>query len=139
MINDETDSKSCLPDTHLDQLNKLDLKLRGRETHVPIFQANLRPSISKLQNWCRKVDLGNIAMFVKLCEVLDESKSCLDHCLNEEVIRHLESSEKEFQRHFPELTAEEEALVRNSFSTSVDVSSICGMTLQHVTSSRRDQ
>ncbi|XP_068212637.1 zinc finger BED domain-containing protein 5-like [Palaemon carinicauda] len=50
-----------------DQLNKLNLKLQGRETHVLLFQDSLWAFVSKLQNWCRKTNLGNIAMFEKLC------------------------------------------------------------------------
>ncbi|KAG7159113.1 Zinc finger BED domain-containing protein 5-like 16 [Homarus americanus] len=36
----------------------------------------------------------------------------------------LQSLEKKFQRYFPELTGEEEALVRHPFSATLDVSSI---------------
>lgn len=107
-----------------DQLNKLNLKLQGRETHVLLFQDNLRAFISKLQNWRRKVNLGNIAMFEKLCGVMDESEGELDQFLKDEITGHLESLEEEFQQYFPELTEEEEALVRNPFSATLDISSI---------------
>ena len=45
-----------------DQLNKLNMKLQGRETHVLLFQDSLRAFVSKLQNWRRKTNLGNIAV-----------------------------------------------------------------------------
>uniref|UniRef100_UPI00358E95EF SCAN domain-containing protein 3-like n=1 Tax=Myxine glutinosa TaxID=7769 RepID=UPI00358E95EF len=107
-----------------DQPNKLNLKFQGRETHVLLFQDNLRAFISKLQNWRRKVNLGNIAMFEKLCGVMDESEGELDQFLKDEITGHLESREKEFQRYFPDITGEEVALVRNPFSATLDVSSL---------------
>ncbi|XP_068203671.1 protein FAM200A-like [Palaemon carinicauda] len=51
-----------------DQLSKLNLKLQGRETHVLLFQDSLRAFVSKLQNWRRKTNLGNIAMFENFVE-----------------------------------------------------------------------
>ncbi|KAG7167071.1 Zinc finger BED domain-containing protein 5-like 6, partial [Homarus americanus] len=70
------------------------------------------------------LNFGNIDMFEKLCGVMYESEGELDQFLKEEIAGHLESLEKEFQRYFPELTGEEEALVRNPFSATLDVSSI---------------
>uniref|UniRef100_UPI00358FBA27 zinc finger BED domain-containing protein 5-like n=1 Tax=Myxine glutinosa TaxID=7769 RepID=UPI00358FBA27 len=124
-FNDETWNKrvAYLADI-FDQLNKLNLKFQGRETHVLIFQDDLRAFISKLQNWRRKVNLGNIAMFEKLCGVRDESEGELHQFLKDEITGHLESLEKEFQRYFPELTGEEVALVRNPFSATLDVFSL---------------
>ncbi|XP_042224418.1 protein ZBED8-like, partial [Homarus americanus] len=80
-----------------DQLNKLNLKLQGRETHVLLFQDNLRAFISKQQNWRQIVNFGNIAMFEKLCGVMDESEGELDQFLKDEIAGHLKSLEKEFQ------------------------------------------
>ena len=54
-----------------DQLNKINLKIQGRETHVFFFQYSLRAFLSKLPIWCRKTNLGNMAMFEKLCGVTD--------------------------------------------------------------------
>ena len=45
------------------RLNKLNLKLQGTELNLITFKDTLRGFIAKLQNWRRKVDLGNIAMF----------------------------------------------------------------------------
>ncbi|XP_064100780.1 protein FAM200A-like [Macrobrachium nipponense] len=72
------------------------------------------------RNWCRKTNLENIAMFEKLCGVMDESQVQLDQFLKDEITEHLQSLEKEFEQYFPELSEEQEALVRNPF----DVSSI---------------
>ena len=107
-----------------DQLNKLNMKLQGRETHVLLFQDSLLAFVSKLQNWRRKTNLGNIAMFEKLCGVMDESPNQLDQFLKDEIIEHLQSLEKEVERYFPELSQEQEALVRNPFCMELDVSSI---------------
>ncbi|XP_068234222.1 zinc finger BED domain-containing protein 5-like [Palaemon carinicauda] len=107
-----------------DQLNKLNLKLQGRETHVLLFQDSLRAFVSKLQNWRWKTNLGNIAMFEKLCGVMDESHIQLDQFLKDEITEHLQSLEKEVKRYFPELSQEQEVLVRNPFCTELDVSSI---------------
>ncbi|XP_068246552.1 zinc finger BED domain-containing protein 5-like [Palaemon carinicauda] len=86
-----------------DQLNKLNLKLQGRETHV-LFQDSLRAFVSKLQNLHRKTNLGNIAMFEKLCGVMDGSHIQLDQFLKDEITEHLQSLEKEVKRYFPELS-----------------------------------
>ena len=61
-----------------DQLNKLNFKIYGRKTRVLFFQDSLRVFVSKLQNWRRKTNLGNIAMCEKLCGVTDESQIQLD-------------------------------------------------------------
>lgn len=124
-FNDETWKKrvAYLADI-LEQLNKLNLKLQGKETHIILFQDNLQAFVSKLHNWRRKVNLGNVAMFENLCSVVQEFEGELDVNLKEEITGHLESLEKEFQRYFPELTEEEAALVRNPFSASVNVASI---------------
>lgn len=67
------------------------------ETSVLRFQDYLRAFISKLLNWCRNFNPGNIAMFKKLCEVLDESEGEVDQFLKDEVTGHLEYLEMEFQ------------------------------------------
>ena len=54
-----------------DQLNKINVKIQGRETHVLYFQDSHRAFLSRLQNWRRKTNFGNIAMFEKLCGVTD--------------------------------------------------------------------
>ena len=54
------------------QLNKLNMKIQGRETHVLFFQESLRAFVSKLQKWRRKNNLGNIVKFEQLYGVMDE-------------------------------------------------------------------
>lgn len=108
----------------LEQQNKLNLKLQGKETNIIEFHDNFRAFLSKLQNWRRKINLGNIAMFEKLCSVIDESEGEINENLTEEIAEHLESLTNELERYFPELKEEETRLIRNPFSASLDVTSI---------------
>ena len=71
-----------------DQLNKLNLKLQGKDTSVIHFVDSLRTFIAKVQNWARKVKSGNFAMFEKFCEVTEGEKE-IDSCLQNEIINHL--------------------------------------------------
>ena len=45
-----------------EHLNKLNLKLQETELNLITFKDTLHGFIAKLQNWSRKVDLGNNAM-----------------------------------------------------------------------------
>lgn len=63
-------------------------------------------------------------MLEKLCSAVEESEGEVDEHLKEEITEHFQPLEKEFQWYFPHLTEEEAALVRNSFSASVNVASI---------------
>ena len=89
-----------LPDI-FDQLNKINLTIQGRETHVFFFQYSLWAFLSKLQIWQRKTNLGNIAMFEKLCGVTDSSQIQLDQFLKDQITEHLQSLENKF---FPGLS-----------------------------------
>lgn len=44
--------------------------------------------------------------------------------MKSEIISHLDSLDEQFERYFPELTQEDAALVRNPFSSSLDVASL---------------
>ena len=87
------------------------------------FQDSLRAFVSKLQNWLRKTNLGNITTFEKCYGMMDESQIHLDQFLNDEITEHLQSLEK-VECYFPELSQEQDALVRNPFCTELDISSI---------------
>ena len=63
-------------------------------------------------------------MFEKHCGVTDESQIQLDQFFKDDITEHLQSLEKEVERYFPERSQEQEALVRNSLCTELDVSSI---------------
>ena len=49
-----------------EQLNKLNLRMQGKNTNIIIFVDALRAFKSKLANWKRKVDMHNYTMFKKL-------------------------------------------------------------------------
>ena len=54
----------------------------------------------------------------------DEFQIQLDHFFKGEIIEHLQSLENEIERYFPELSHQQEALVKNLFCPELDVSSI---------------
>lgn len=54
----------------------------------------------------------------------DKGASELTSTLQAEIIAHLDSLEQQFEKYFPELKQEVAALVRNPFSSSLDVASL---------------
>ncbi len=109
-----------------EQLNRLNLKLQGKERNVFHLMDCLHGFLAKLQNWQRKVSAGNVDMFENLSAVLDENKedSLLDPLLKTEITQHLRSLEGELNMYFPEFEEEEEKLVRNPFSGILDITTI---------------
>lgn len=107
-----------------EHLNSLNLKLQGKQTNLIHFQDNLQAFVAKLKNWRRKVSSGNVAMFDRLSSTTDKGANELDSVLKSEIISHLDSLDEQFERYFPELTQEDAALVRNPFSSSLDVASL---------------
>ena len=87
---------------------------------------SLRGFLAKLQNWQRKVDAGNVAMFENLSVVLDENEeaSLLDPLLQTKITQHLRSLECEFDLYLPEFEEEEGKLVRNPFSGTLNIATI---------------
>ena len=102
------------------------MKLKGKEKNVFHLMDSLRGFLAKLQNWQRKGDAGNVAMFENLSIVLDENKedSLPDPLLQTEIPQHLRSFEYEFNMYFPEFEEEEGKLVRNPFSDTLDIATI---------------
>ena len=86
------------------QLNKLNLKLQGKNLHIIHFRDNLQTFVSKHENWGRKTNLGNYAVFEHLCTAIEASETGIGENLNEEIYDHLQSRESEIQRYFPELS-----------------------------------
>lgn len=77
--------------------------------------------MSKLENWKRRVNAENVAMFEKLSSILDvcgEDK-VLPQFAKNEILQHLRVLENEFKRYFPELSDDVLDLVRNPFKLSV--------------------
>ena len=54
-----------------EQLNKLNLLMQGRNTNIVKFVDALKAFMSKLENWKRKVNTKNVAMFEKLSSTID--------------------------------------------------------------------
>jgi hypothetical protein len=106
------------------QLNKLNLKLQGKDMHIIHFRDNLQTFVSKLGNWRRKANLGNFAMFEHLCTTAEASEAGIVENLKEEIGDHLQFLETEMQRYFPELSEDEAAVVRNPFHALLDVADV---------------
>ncbi len=108
-----------------EQLNRLNLKLQGKEINVYHLKDCPRGFLAKFQNWQRKVGAGNVAMFENLSAVLDENEDrLLDPLLKTEITQHLRSSESKLNMYFPEFEEEEGKLVRNPFSGILDIITI---------------
>ena len=103
-------------------LNKLNLKLQGPELNFITFKDSLC-FIAKLQNWRRKVNLGNIAMFENLSDLHNSGIGPTEQ-LKSEISEHLHALEKELNCYFPDVAEEESKLVRNPFSLYLDISEI---------------
>ncbi|XP_042223024.1 zinc finger BED domain-containing protein 5-like [Homarus americanus] len=108
-----------------EQLNRLNLKLQGKERKVFHLIDCLHAFLVKLQNWQRKVDAGNVAMFENLSTVPVEIEDhLLDPSLKTEITQHLKSLKSELKRYFPEFEEEEGKLVRNPFSGTLDIAAL---------------
>ena len=81
----------------------VNMKLQGKKTNILKSRDCLQAFTCKLQNWPRKVNLGNVAMIEKLCSVVDESESGLNQLPKDEIFQQLEALAQEMQRYFPEL------------------------------------
>ena len=75
-------------------LNKLNLKLQGPKLNFITFKDSLCGFIAQLQNWRRKVNLGNIAMFENLSDLHDSGIGPTEQ-LKSEISEHLHALEKE--------------------------------------------
>ncbi|XP_042206986.1 zinc finger BED domain-containing protein 5-like [Homarus americanus] len=108
-----------------EQLNRLNLKLQGKDRNVFHLTDCLRTFLAKLQNWQMKVSAGNVAMFENLSTVLDEIEDhLLDPSLKTEITQHLKSLESELKKYFSEFEEEDGKLVRNHFSGTLDIATI---------------
>ena len=100
------------------QLNKLNLKLQGKNLHILHFRDNLQTFVSKLENWQPKTNLGNYAVFEYLCTAIEASETGIVENLKGEIDDNLQSLESEIKRYFSELSEKEAAVVRNPFHAS---------------------
>ena len=77
-----------------DQLNRLNLKMQGKNTNIIQFKDTLKAFMSKLDNWKRKVCTNNVAMFEELSSILkvDDKEHMLPSLEKELILQHLEST-----------------------------------------------
>ncbi|XP_066958832.1 zinc finger BED domain-containing protein 5-like [Macrobrachium rosenbergii] len=101
-----------------DQL-KLNLKLQGKDQTVIHFVDSLRAFIAKIQNWVRKINAGNFAMFQNICEVVEGEKE-LDPCFQNEIINHLQNLGQEFTGYFPDLESIDLSFIADPFNIEPD-------------------
>lgn len=101
-----------------DQLNKLNLKLQGRQTTITQFVDSLNAFLSKLQNWKRKVRLNNFAMFERLSSIIDDKNVPIS--IKNEISQHLSALHIEFEKYFADIREQDLDLVRNPFRLSVE-------------------
>ncbi len=103
-----------------DQLNKLNLKLQGKDTTVIHFVDTLRTFVAKIKNWTKILSLSNFVIFEKFSEVT-EGKEETESCLQNEIISHLQNLCQEFSRYFPDLEVIDISFVRNSLNIEPDI------------------
>ena len=103
-----------------EQLNKLNLRMQGKDTNIIIFVDVLRAFKSKLANWKRKVEMHNYTMFEKLDIILYERPEGMPDHIKNGILEHLSALESELERYFPETTDEDLDFVRNPFKYPVE-------------------
>ena len=107
---------SYLVDT-FGQLNCLNLKMQRKGTTVFDFRDAQNVFVQKLDNWKRKVEMENFAMFEALSSVVDGN---LDQNLSSAILAHLTNLKKEFLTYFPEISNVDLQLVRKPFSIPLE-------------------
>ena len=105
--------------TFLNYFNKLNLQMQGRNTNIIKFVNALKAFTAKLSNWKRKIPLRNYSMFEKLDILLDNRENKLPVQIENDIVKHLLTLEKEFESFFPENTNDKLDFVRNPFTLSV--------------------
>ena len=96
-----------------EQLDKLNLRMQGKDTNIIIFVDALRAFKSKLANWKRKVEIHSYTMFEKLDILLGERPEGMPDHIKNENLEHLSALESELEWYFPETTDEDLNFVRN--------------------------
>ncbi|XP_063612431.1 zinc finger BED domain-containing protein 5-like, partial [Penaeus indicus] len=97
------------------QLNKLNLELQGKGSLIIDFVDKIKAFIRKMENWRRKVGMGNLAMLETVSEIAEEC----DVATQNLITQHLEALEGEFKRYFPDIQSLTSQLVRFPFTAPV--------------------
>ena len=101
-------SRLCYLVDIFDQLNRLNLKLQGKRTTIIDFMDAFNAFVQIFENWTRKAEKGNFAMFEAFSIV---SSDDVDDALSSEILVHLTSLRKEFLRYFPDISESDLKLV----------------------------
>ena len=92
--------------------------------HKKLCMVTVPGFIAKLQNWSRKVDLGNIAMSGNVSDLHGSGIDPAEQ-LKSEISQHLHVLEEELNHYFPDMLDEEKInLARNPFASQLDISKI---------------
>ena len=105
-----------------DQLNRLNLKMQGKNTNIIQFKDTLKTFMSKIDNCKRKVRTNNVAMFEELSSIVkvDDEEHTLPNLEKELILQHFEALESEFIKYFPDIDNDELGLTRNLFILPVE-------------------
>ncbi|XP_063889743.1 protein FAM200C-like [Scylla paramamosain] len=97
------------------QLNTLNLELQGKGSLIIDFVDKIKAFIRKMENWRRKVGMGNLAMLETVSEIVEECDAATQNLITQ----HLEALEGEFKRYFPDIQSLTSRLVRTPFTAPV--------------------
>ena len=98
-------------------MNRLNFKLQRRNITVLDFIDTLNAFVQKLENWKRKAEKGNFAIFETLSSVIEGN---LDTNLLSKILQHLVNLWKEFLTYFPKIPDVDLELVRKPFSIQIE-------------------
>ncbi|XP_063849112.1 zinc finger BED domain-containing protein 5-like [Scylla paramamosain] len=97
------------------QLNTLNLELQGKGSLIIDFVDKIKAFIRKMENWRRKVGMGNLVMLETVSEIVEECDAATQNLITQ----HLEALEGEFKRYFPDIQSLTSRLVRSPFTAPV--------------------
>ena len=104
-----------------EHLNKINLRLQGPNTNILQFKDALCGLVEKIQNWNRKVNQGNFAMFENLSRFEPSGISAQTQL---DISEHLQSLEREFWKYFPDLAEGVETFPRNPFLSKLNIETV---------------
>ncbi|KAK4324250.1 hypothetical protein Pmani_005090 [Petrolisthes manimaculis] len=81
------------------QLNTLNLELQGKGSLIIDFVDKIKAFIRKMENWRRKIRIGNLAMLEKVSEIVEECDAATQNLITQ----YFEALEGEFKRYFPDI------------------------------------
>ena len=97
------------------QLNKRNLELQGKGTLIIDFVDKIKAFIRKMENWMRKIRMGNLAMFETVSDITEECDTATKNL----IVQHLEALVGEYKRYFPDIQSQSSRLIRSPFTAPV--------------------